>query len=148
MRLRLRALVPALLLGGALAAPPAAEADRYRDSDRGRRSGYQRSDRDRGHYESGRSQRSYRRSPTGPYGRSHRGPRYLPHHRRPAPYYRPYDRRYYRPYRGPRPLPRPHYAPWGGPYAYPGPFYAPRYRGGVHGSVSIGLPFFGFSLHF
>ena len=55
--------------------------------------------------------------------------------------YRPY----YRPYYGYRPLPPAHYGPYP-PYGYPvGP---PLHRGGVHGSVSVGLPFLGVSLHF
>jgi hypothetical protein len=114
MRLRLRALVPALVLGGALVAPPTAEADGHRRSDRGRRYGYERSD--RGDHR-GRSHRSYRRGQ--PRG----------HNRHQRPHYRRYQR--------------------GFPHAYPGPVYGPPpYRGGVHGSVSIGLPFVGFSLHF
>ena len=38
-------------------------------------------------------------------------------------------------------------APWPAPYR-PGPVYGPYYRGGVHGHVSIGLPFIGVSLFF
>jgi hypothetical protein len=135
--MRLVALVPALVLGGALVAPPIAEADGRRRSDPERRYGYERSDRTG---QRGRHYRSYRRG----------HPHHYRYHHRPRPYYRPHHRRYRRPYWGPRPPYRPYYfAPRGFPYAHPGPLYAPPpYRGGVHGSVSIGLPFVGFSLHF
>lgn len=143
MRLRLRALVPALALGGALVAPPVAEADGHRRADRGRRYGYERSDRSD---HRGRHHRSYRPG----HHRGHHRPHYRRYHHGPRHYYRPHHRRVYRPYWDPRPPYRPHYyAPRGFPYAHPGPVYGPPpYRGGVHGSVSIGLPFVGFSLHF
>jgi hypothetical protein len=138
MRMRLRALVPALVLGGVLVAPPMAEADGNRRVDRGHRYGYERSDRG-GHYR----HRSYRRGDHR-YYRGHR-PHYRRYPHRPRHYHRPH----YRPYWGPRRPYRPYYyAPPGYPFV-PGPLYGPPpYRGGVHGSVSVGLPFVGFSLYF
>ena len=154
------ALIPALAFGAALLAPSAAEADRHRSPERGRRPHYERSHRSHGRYERGHSRPSYRRAPVHrSYKRgrhSYKRGQYRPaprHHHR---YYRPRHPGYYRPsYRphyfyGYRPYPRRYYAPRPVPYGYPGPAYGPwpPYRGGVHGSVSIGLPFIGFSLHF
>jgi len=147
------AVIPALALGAALLAPSAAQADRHHSPERGRRPGYERSDRSHGRYERGHSRRSYRRAPArhkytrGLYRSS---PRYRRRYSRPRPpgYYRPsYRSPYdygYRPYR------RRYYAPRPAPYGYWGPAYGPwpPYRGGVHGSVAVGLPFIGFSLHF
>jgi hypothetical protein len=148
-------LLPALAFGAALLAPPVAEADHHRSPDRGRRSGYERSNRSHGRYERGHSGRSYRRGHT---RRAYRGSRHAYGRSRPVyrhrPSYRPRHPRYYRTWSSPhhvyRPLPRRYYAPWPAPYGSPGPVYGPwpRHRGGVHGSVSIGLPFIGFSLHF
>jgi hypothetical protein len=143
--MRTGALIPALALGAALLAPPLAAADHHRAPENGRRSGYDRSPRSQGRYERSHSRRAYRRDfPRDSYRRGHHRPVYR--HRR--PYYRP--PRYYRPdyrsyyYGAYRPYPRPYYyVPAPPPY---GPW--PRYRGGVHGHVSLGLPFIGFSLHF
>ena len=145
-------LIPALAFGAALLAPSAAEADRHRSPERGRRPHYERSHRSHGRYERGHSRPSYRRAPV---HRSYKRGRhsYKRGHYRPAPrhhhrYYRPSYRPHY--FYGYRPYPRRYYAPRPVPYGYPGPAYGPwpPYRGGVHGSVSIGLPFIGFSLHF
>jgi hypothetical protein len=144
------ALIPALAFGAALLAPPIAEADHHRSPERGRRSGYERSNRGHGRYDRGRSGRSYRR---GHSRRSYKRGHYRPS-RRHRPSYRPRRPGYYRPWSRPyyshRPYPHRYYAPYPAPYGYPGPGYGPYppYRGGVHGSVSIGLPFIGFSLHF
>jgi hypothetical protein len=152
--MRFGALVPTLVLGAALVAPTPAAADHHRSSERGR-GGYQRSDRGHGDRYSPRSHRRYDRNR--PYS-SRRGPayRYTPRPRSRS-YYRPYGRPYYRPYYYGRrysyppappayhPVPRP--LPYG---YYGGPVWAPPppLRGGVHGGVSVGLPFFGFSLYF
>jgi hypothetical protein len=141
-------LIPVLVLA-ALVAPPLADADSHRSGDRGRRTRYERSGRgdDRGN--------SYRRGDH-PGRRGHYRPAYR-HHRPVQPRYRGRYRSYYRPYYpapryyyGYRPHPGLYYPPWPGPYVYPGPAYGPGpwHRGGVHGHVSIGLPFVGFSLHF
>ena len=148
------ALIPALAFGAALLAPPVAEAQRHRPPERGRGSHYERSDRGRGRYERGRSRPSYRRGHARySYKRGHYrpSPRYRHSYRPRHPgYARPYYRPYYRsPYSyGYQPYPRRYSGP--APYGYPGPAYGPwpPYRGGVHGRVSIGLPFIGFSLHF
>jgi hypothetical protein len=148
--MRLGALVPTLALGAALLAPALAEADHHRSSERGR-AGYHRSGRGygeryspRGRYDRGHH-RSYRHD-RGRYYRSHRRPYYRPHHR---PYYRPYRRPYYYAPRHYRPAPPVSYAPRPVPYGYyGGPVWGPPRRGGLHGSVSVGLPFLGFSLYF
>jgi len=157
-------IFPALAFSAALLVPSVAEADRHRSPERGRRSTYERSGRSHGRYERDHSRRSYRggharhsyRRGRDSYKRGHyrsapryRRPSYRPRH---PGYSRPYHRPYYRSpyYYGSRPYPRQYYAPRPAPYGYPGPAYGPwpPHRGGVHGSVSIGLPFIGFSLHF
>ena len=145
------ALIVALAFGAALLVPPIAEADHRRSPERGRRSGYERSNRTHGRYEQRHSRRTYRR---GHSRRSYKRGDYRPSRRYHRPSYRPrypgYDRPWSRPYYGHRPYPRRYYAPYPAPYGHPGPAYGPwpPRRGGVHGSVSIGLPFIGFSLHF
>ncbi len=155
--MRTGALIPALALGAALLALPAAAADHHRAPERGRRSAYEPSG--RGHHERGHSRRAYRRDhPRPSYRRGHARPVYRHRHpdsyrTRSPRYYRPYSRPYYRPYSQPYYRPRYYggYWPYPGSYSVPGPApYGPwpRYRGGVHGHVSLGLPFIGFSLHF
>lgn len=161
------ALAPALALGAVvLVPPPVAEADHHRPSERGRRSGDERSYRGRdGSQPASRHHRGYRKGDA--RGR-HRGHRYAPRgrdaygrypHSSYRHSYRPYDPRGV--YRSPPPVvyapppgyyarPPGYYAPPPGYYAPPRSGYAPyrRYRGGVHGGVSIGLPFLGFGLYF
>jgi hypothetical protein len=143
--MRLGALVPTLVLGVALVAPALAEADHHRSSEHGH-SAYQRSGRGHRYSHHGRYQRGRHEG----YRRGHHERRYYRAPRR--PYYRPYHRTY-RPYYGRRyyyrPVPPVYYAPRPVPYGYyGGPVWAPPPRRGVHGSVSVGLPFLGFSLYF
>jgi len=130
--MRTHALVPAVLLGLALAAPPAGADGRHSDRDAHRYPS--RSYVDRHHSPRGRT---YVR----PAPRRYAPPvryRYAPPYRYPGPgyYYRPAPRVYYRPA---YPVP---VVPYG---YYPAPRY---YRGGVHGGVGLGVPGFGISLYF
>jgi hypothetical protein len=152
--MKLRALVamtPALALGAVLLVPSVAAADHHRSSDRGRRSA------------DGRSYRSHDRSQRQGYDRGHRKHDSRWRHQRYGRYERPPRYRYrysYRPHprrRVFRPTPPVVYAPPPGYWARPPAYYGPRgrawvpgrpYRGGVHGSVSVGLPFFGLYVRF
>ena len=157
MKLGTLVAAASILALGAAFGPSPAEADHHR-SDRGRRSGHERSyrgHREHGHrYERGHHQVHRRGAHARPlHYRGHYRGRYPRHH------YRPYSpRRYWRPappvvYAPPPRVYAPppvYYAPPPRYYAPARPAYAPypRHGGGVHGSVSVGLPFFGFHLYF
>ena len=154
--MKLGALVPALVLGAAIAAPPSLTAapDQHHRRDRDRRSAGDRAYRGEGPRGSQRSYRhGHRRGDQRRYHRdyrrySRRGARHGYVYRPPRRHYRPYPRPYYRPY-GYAPAPPVYHAPYPAPRFYRGPVYGPPpYRGGLHGRVAIGRPFIGFSLHF